>query len=149
MNAIMGKIRTLVKERSDLYNQCAGLKKNIAEVQNSNTNLASEMQKMQQADSTAIDAGLKAEGALKEAQSSLNAIYGALALPTNASLPQVLSAIDTLRTPHDHVVKQYESLYDLVFTDFIYKRTPKAKPLVQRFLQFLKKLKLRGVNGNE
>lgn len=126
----------------ELQNENAGLKKNIAEVQNSNANLASEMQKMQQADSTAIDAGLKAEGALKEAQSSLNTIYKALALPPNASLSQVLSAIDTLRVPHDRAVKQYERLYDLVFTDFIYKRAPKTKPLVQRFLRFLGGLRL-------
>lgn len=60
-----------------------------------------------------------------------------LGLNGNATDDQIKQRIQQLSAPHDEAVKIYQSLYDMVFTDFVYKRIPKAKSFLVKLFPFL------------
>lgn len=74
LDAAKVKNDSLTVDRNALFDENTGLKKNIVEVQARNASLADQVAQMEKADSTAVDAGLKAQELLKNAQIELAAI---------------------------------------------------------------------------
>lgn len=101
---LQSTIDNLNKEVGDLTNANTDLKNNIAEVQNQNASMLTQMQKMQNADSTAIDEGLKAEAALKEVTSDINTV-ASLLNTTYPTVKNILSAIDAMQSEIDMLKK--------------------------------------------
>lgn len=96
----IAKNTELTKSIGDLQNENTKLKANVSEVQKQNTDLLDQLKNQAAADSTAIDAGLKAEQDLKLAQHTIQSVTDALHLPASASETDILKALDAaMQTP--------------------------------------------------
>lgn len=101
---LSGQINSLQGQVNTLNETNTGLKTQIAQVQDRNSVLASEIQKMETSDSTAIDVGVKAESDLKEALADFDTVASALKT-TYPDVKNILTAIDEKDTKIEQLQK--------------------------------------------
>lgn len=124
-----GKVSGFEKERTEYQQAAITLNNKIAD-------LTKAMEKDAIEDNDIIVKLRDTELELEEVKAQLEPILKAL----NAKdWTEGLSNIDKLREPDDQIVREWDKLYNLVFTEFIYKRLPRTKSLIERIIK-----KIRG-----
>lgn len=124
LNELEGKVNYLINEKSEYQNHIITLNNKIADL-----NKAIEKDTIE--DNDIIIKLRDAEKELIELQTQRESIFSALNVKDyNASLLKIAQ----LKEPDDKAIKAYNQLYDLLFTNFVYKKIPRSKSVVEKLI---------------
>lgn len=90
---IDAKISELTKQVAEISNDNTNLKKNVAEAQTNYSKCLIDMANLQQADSSAIDAGLQSEASFKAVRKTLDAHYKEVNVLSEADYHQTIQKL--------------------------------------------------------
>ena len=120
-----GKVSACEREKKDFQDATITLNNKIADL-----NQAMEKDSVNDAD---VTLKLKdRERELEDVSLQLETVLKALGAK---DWTEGLSMIDKLREPDEEIVKEWDKLYDMVFTEFIYKKLPRTKSLIERIFK--------------